>query len=70
MLPLPQHRHVARILRDRRDFPVLEVVDAIKPFAQPELLLTTEREVGTETLSAGAAATNLMVAPLAKKELL
>jgi hypothetical protein len=70
MLPTPQHRHVARMLRDRRDFPVLEVVEAIKPFAQPELILTSEREVGTKTLGVGIAATDMMVAPLAKKELL
>jgi hypothetical protein len=38
----PAQRHVAKLLTDRRDFPVLEVVEALSPFAQPELLETHE----------------------------
>jgi hypothetical protein len=69
MLPRPPHREVARMLQDRRDFPVVEIVDAIKPFAQPELLLTSERNAGMETLR-GEASTDMMVAPLSRTLLL
>lgn len=41
-LPRQVERQVARYLQDRRDFSVLEVIDALKPLAQPELLETQE----------------------------
>lgn len=66
MLPRPAHRQVAKMLEDRRDFSVLEIVDAIKPFAQPELLTTKEHEAGLETLR-GETKTDLMVAPRSRK---
>lgn len=43
-LPDPVSRYVASLLVDRRDFPVLDVVAALLPLAQPELLETTERQ--------------------------
>jgi hypothetical protein len=49
-LPRPAHREVARMLRDRRDFAVVEVVDALKIFGQPELLETTNADVNFNTL--------------------
>jgi hypothetical protein len=61
-LPRPAHREVARMLADRRDFPVLDIVNAMRPFAQPELLRTEEHEAGTETLR-GETKTDLLVAP-------
>jgi hypothetical protein len=39
-LPRPAARTVARYLADRRDFPVLDVVDALAVLAQPGLLQT------------------------------
>ncbi|KZM78754.1 MULTISPECIES: hypothetical protein [Cellulosimicrobium] len=45
-LPRPAARQVARYLADRRQFPVVEVIEALKKLAQPELLKT-------ETSSAG-----------------
>jgi len=42
-LPGPAERQVARYLDDRRDFAVVEVVEALRPIAQPELLDTTVR---------------------------
>jgi hypothetical protein len=69
MLPRPAHREVARILADRRNFPVLDVVEAIAPFGQPELLHTTEREVGMEIVRAGQKTTDIIVAPIAQGRL-
>lgn len=41
-LPTPTHRQVAGELVSRRDFPILDVIDALAPLAQPELLDTKE----------------------------
>jgi len=43
-LPKPADRQVARFLEERRDFIALEVVEALKPLAQPELLETKEED--------------------------
>ncbi|MBM0275756.1 hypothetical protein [Micromonospora tarensis] len=45
-LPRPAARTVARYLADRREFPVLEVVAALKSLAQPELLKTETSAAG------------------------
>ena len=66
LLPRPAHREVARILVERREFSVLDVVDAIATFSQPELLATEAKEVGTTTL-AGQSNTELVIAPLSRE---
>jgi hypothetical protein len=43
-LPRQAERQVARYLADRRGFPVLEVIDALGPLSQPELLQTQARD--------------------------
>jgi hypothetical protein len=62
-LPSPVHREVARILAERREFPLVEVVDAIRAFGQPELLTTDEKRVDQQTLR-GHTATDMLVAPI------
>jgi hypothetical protein len=44
-IPNPLHREVARIYVERRDFPVADVIQAIRKFAQPELLTTSTEAV-------------------------
>ena len=44
-IPNPLHREVARMYVERRDYPVLDVIDATKKFAQPELLITNTETV-------------------------
>lgn len=59
-LPRPPSRQVCRYLEDRRDFPVVDVIAALEPLAQPGLLKTQEgmanlletRKQHTETTSA------------------
>ena len=63
MLPRPAHREVARMLEDRREFPVLDVIEALRPFSQPELLTSQNKEVALETLS-GETRTEMLVAPI------
>lgn len=42
-LPRAPERQVARYLYDRRDFPVVQVIEALAPLAQPELLQTQQQ---------------------------
>jgi hypothetical protein len=62
-LPSPVEREVARILAERREFGVLEVIEAIQPFGQPELLQTDERQVDLTALS-GDPVVDMVVAPM------
>lgn len=39
-LPRPAPRQVAKLLAERREFPVVDVLEALAPLAQPELLET------------------------------
>jgi hypothetical protein len=54
---------VARILFERRQFTVLDVIEAIAPFGQPELLDTIDRKADLQSLS-GEVLTDMMVSPL------
>jgi len=46
-IPNPVHREVARIYVERREFPVLDVIDATSKFGQPHLLETTTEVVSS-----------------------
>lgn len=65
LLPSPVEREVARILAQRREFPVTDVIEALSVFAQPELLRTDEKQVELETLS-GQSEVDMVVAPLSR----
>lgn len=62
-LPRPADREVARVLAERREFSVVEVVAAIAKFGQPELLTTQNRRVDMQELK-GSATTDLLLAPM------
>lgn len=64
VLPGPVEREVARMLEARRNFPVIDVIDAIAVFGQPELLKTNEHQVEAQLLSRRQANTDMMIAPL------
>ncbi len=64
-LPRPPSRQVARYLQDRRDFAVIEVIDALAPLSQPELLRTEEQlatVVDTRPVEKGT--TSSLLAPM------
>ncbi len=54
-LPSPQHREVARVFAERRDYPVSEVVGATEKFGQPHLLETKAENVSSAPLQPDAA---------------
>jgi hypothetical protein len=67
-LPRPPMRNVARMLVDRRDYPVLDVVAAFEAFAQPELL-DTEHEQAEVVLTRGdAVEMRTVLAPEAQQQ--
>jgi hypothetical protein len=62
-LASPVQREVARILEERREFPLIDVVEAIKKFGQPELLKTDGKQVDLQVIK-GHTNTEMLVAPL------
>jgi hypothetical protein len=66
-LPRPASRQVARYLEDRRDFAVLDVIEALEPLAQPQLLETQQTAASAPIISstpAGSATTSAVLAPI------
>ncbi|MGW6389830.1 hypothetical protein ACWFR1_04840 [Streptomyces sp. NPDC055103] len=53
-LPSPIDREVARVYIERREFPVPDVLDATKKFAQPELLVADESPASNVAFGAEA----------------
>ncbi len=65
LLPRPIDREVCRILEERREFPVVEVVEALSIFSQPELIATDTEQVSLEIVK-GNTETSTLVAPLSR----
>ncbi|MCL9849240.1 hypothetical protein RSP673_010495 [Ralstonia solanacearum P673] len=65
-LPTPAHRMVAQILEDRRQFPVLDVVEALGPLAQPELLRTDERDRTRDLTRDAEPIVDTLIAPVSR----
>lgn len=65
-LPRPPERQVAKSLVDRRDFPVVDVLDALRPLAQPELLETRQQTPNVVLRREEQSITGTVVAPIAK----
>lgn len=67
-LPRPAARTVARYLADRREFPVVDVVEALASLSQPELLQTQMESAGI-VLAGGTSETietSAVLAPVAR----
>ena len=67
-LPIPAHRQVASELVARREFPVLDVVEALKPLAQPELLSTNETTGSLAPTGEGETIIDGLISPFPLKE--
>jgi len=67
-LPRPPSRQVARYLADRREFPVIEVIKALEPLAQPHLLQTKKKLIElVETAKKSTETTSAVLAPIPKE---
>lgn len=62
-LPTPADRQVAKYLAERRNFPVVDVIEALEPLAQPQLLDTKETEVDVYFRRAGQGTVGGVIAP-------
>lgn len=65
-LPTPSHRYVATLLEERRQFPVVDVIDALAPLAQPELLDTEQSDAILGDTEKSRLDLTGIVAPLSK----
>lgn len=65
-LPLPHHRQVARELASRRDYAVVEVVEALTPLAQPHLLLTRQQTGDLILPNTTGTTTETVIAPISR----
>lgn len=63
VLPRPVDREICRMLEERREFPTVDVIDALKIFSQPELLATDTETVSLEVVK-GDTETSTLVAPV------
>ncbi|MFQ8432191.1 hypothetical protein [Amaricoccus sp. W119] len=67
LLSRPAQRHVAQALVDRRDFPVVDVVEALGAFAQPFLLQTRPAQLNLDLYRAGGGdEINSIISPIAR----
>ena len=65
-LPATAQRMVAKILEERREFPVVDVVDALGPIAQPELLETTTTDRPVEPRRDEDPIVETLIAPVSR----
>ena len=65
VLPRPVDREICPILEERREFPVVDVVDALRVFSQPELIKTDTAQVSIEDVK-GDPETSTFVAPVGR----
>jgi len=63
-LPRPPARQVARYLVDRREFAVRDVIEALKPLAQPGLLRTQEQNAAQTAVTRSVTTTTAVMAPM------
>jgi hypothetical protein len=66
-LPRAPERQVARYLADRREFPVVDVIEALGPLGQPELLHTTTRTADVVERRQAGSDTNTLEAPMPRR---
>jgi hypothetical protein len=69
LIAAPAHREVARMYAERRDLPVVDVVDAAKVFAQPELLQTQDEQVASVSFDTDAEpGTGTLISPFPRTD--
>ncbi|EJE49605.1 hypothetical protein PMI14_05848 [Acidovorax sp. CF316] len=66
LLPRPVDREICRMLEERREYPTIDVVEALKVFGQPELLATDKKNVKLEIVSGEQAQTSTLLAPMSR----
>lgn len=65
-LPSTSQRMVAKLLTERRAFPIVDVIEALAPIAQPELLMTTTEKRSAEPSRDEIANVETLIAPMSR----
>lgn len=66
-LAKPQERYVAKYLEERREFPVVDVISALHPIAQPELLATEKRYADVQFSREAETIAQAVLAPVPRR---
>lgn len=66
-LPIASHRMVARLLEDRREFPLIDIIDSLVPLAQPELLDSSETQSQIDVVGDVNPDVNTVIAPICRE---
>ncbi|MBK6358205.1 MAG: hypothetical protein IPF44_16610 [Betaproteobacteria bacterium] len=66
-LPIASHRMVARLLDDRRQFSLTDVIESLIPLAQPELLASAEARAPIDSVGDVAPEVNTVIAPISRE---
>lgn len=66
-LPTPSHRQVCRELVSRSKFPVVDVIEALHPLAQPNLLTTRTTDAAQTIIGQGAVLLDGLISPFPTK---
>jgi hypothetical protein len=65
-LPSASQRMVAKLLQERREYPVLDVVESLKPIAQPQLLKTKEKKKDASLQREESGLVDTLIAPVSR----
>lgn len=65
-LPTTAQRMVAKLLAERRAFPIVDVIEALGPIAQPELLETVAQDRPAEPSREESATVETLIAPVSR----
>lgn len=65
LLPHPVHREVCRLLEERREYPVVDVLEALTILGQPELLVNDTDKVTVDEVQ-GEVSLSTFVPPLSR----
>jgi hypothetical protein len=57
---------VAKILDERREYPIVDVIEGLAAIAQPQLLQTKEKNISTTPQREGAAIVETLIAPVSR----
>jgi hypothetical protein len=65
VLPNPVHREICRILVERVEYPVIDVIDALHFFVQPELLDNSNEKVDLVDIN-GNSSMDMVISPISR----
>lgn len=65
-LPMAAQRMVAKLLEERRNYPIIDIIETLLPLAQPELLETREQDLSAEIQRDSEPIVDTLIAPISR----